>query len=389
MLNRTNATGREQRAPAALGNPQAASDQPSACSRPASWQQALSMAVRDPAELIRELGLPTELIEGAARAARRFPLLVPRSYLERMRPGDPSDPLLRQILPVAAETSPLPGFTPDPVGDRAARKAPGLLQKYRGRALLITTGACPVHCRYCFRREYPYSEEPRRMQDWQAAWDCIRSDASLREIILSGGDPLMLPDERLAGLIGQLAEIPHLRRLRLHTRMPVVLPERVTCELIDVLRATPLRTIVVVHANHPQELRRDCADALKRLVGAGLVTLNQAVLLRGINDTVETLASLCERLIDLGVIPYYLHQLDRVVGAGHFEVPEPDGRQMLRELRRRLPGYAVPRYVRELAGAERLLTSAVKRVDQAVYTAITQAVQGKLRGGVLRFDLTD
>ena len=317
--------------------------------RSKSWHRALATAVRDPAELVRSLGLPTELVAAATTAATGFGLLVPRSYLQRIRSGDPADPLLRQVLPVAAETDDVPGFTGDPVGDRAARKAPGLLQKYQGRALLITTGACPVHCRYCFRRQYPYSDEARGPEDWQVALGNIRSDSSLREVILSGGDPLMLSDRRLAELVALLDEIPHLRRLRVHTRMPIVVPERVTDELIDALRATRLRTIVVVHANHPQELQGDCPAALRRLVQAGFVVLNQGVLLRGVNDDSDTLAALCERLVDLGVLPYYLHQLDRVSGAAHFEVPESEGRRIIEELRRRLPGYAVPRYVREVA----------------------------------------
>jgi len=312
----------------------------------------MAMAVREPAELVEALKLPAELAESAEAATGRFPLLVPRSYLARIRPGDPGDPLLRQVLPAAAETITAPGFTADPVGDRAARRAPGLLHKYRGRVLLITTGVCPIHCRYCFRRQYPYPEEPRRAEQWRAALDCIGADSTLHEVILSGGDPLILPDERLAELMGRLGEIRHLRRLRLHTRMPIAVPERVTDGLIRVLQNVRLRTVVVVHANHPQELQGDCATALRRLVDAGFVTLNQAVLLRGINDDPDTLATLCERLVDLGVIPYYLHQLDRVAGAAHFEVSESEGREIIEELRRRLPGYAVPRYVREIAGEE-------------------------------------
>jgi len=206
-----------------------------------------------------------------------------------------------------------------------------------------------VHCRYCFRREYPYGDEPRRLDDWLPALDEIATDNSLHEIILSGGDPLMLTDARLNVLIDRLAKVPHLRRLRIHSRLPIVLPERITDSLIALLRGTSLAPIMVVHANHPREIADDCRDTLARLVRSGITTLNQAVLLRGVNDDVDVLAELCERLVNLGVLPYYLHQLDRVRGAAHFEVDESVGRALIRSLRERLPGYAVPRYVREVA----------------------------------------
>jgi EF-P beta-lysylation protein EpmB len=272
-----------------------------------------------------------------------------------MRPGDPHDPLLRQVLPLGDELLDAPGYSVDAVGDAAARIAPGLLHKYRGRALLIATGACAVHCRYCFRRSYAYGEEPRRLEEWEPAFTAIAADASLHEIILSGGDPLMLTDARLAAMIERLEAIPHLRRLRIHSRLPIVLPDRMMPGLTGLLCATRLTPIMVVHANHPREIQGDCADALRTLVRAGIPTLNQAVLLRGVNDDVDALAALCERLIDLGVMPYYLHQLDRVRGAAHFEVPEETGRALVAELRRRLPGYAVPRYVREVPGADHKL----------------------------------
>lgn len=315
------------------------------------WQQELADAIRDPAVLCRRLGLPVELVDPARQAARLFPLLVPESFLARMRPGDLTDPLLRQVLPLGAEAENPPGFVADPVGDDAAHLAPGLLQKYAGRALLITTGACAVHCRYCFRRHYPYGEEPRTLADWEPAFRALEADDSLHEVLLSGGDPLTLSDRRLTDLVARLEQIPHLTRLRLHTRLPIVLPSRVTPGLIDLLQQTRLTPIVVVHANHPQELTGDCAEAVRLLVRSGITTLNQAVLLQGVNDQADTLAALSERLIDLGVLPYYLHQLDRVQGASHFEVAEGVGLALIAELRRRLPGYAVPQYVRELPGA--------------------------------------
>lgn len=268
-----------------------------------------------------------------------------------MRPSDPDDPLLRQVLPLETETIAAAGFGADPVGDAAAALRPGLLKKYQGRALMITTGACAVHCRYCFRRHYPYGDTPGRRDTWDGAIESLAADASISEIILSGGDPLSLPDETLAELAERLAAVPHLRRLRVHTRLPVMIPDRVDRPLLSWLRATRLVPIVVIHVNHPAEIDTEVASACGRLVDAGIAVLNQAVLLRGVNECLETLTELCERLVDLRVMPYYLHQLDRVAGAAHFEAPVAQGRALIRELRQRLPGYAVPRYVREQAGA--------------------------------------
>jgi len=307
-------------------------------------------AVRDAGELCRLLDLPDEFVEEAQAAARQFSLFVPRGFVARMRPGDPSDPLLRQVLPLAVETATVRGFSLDPVDDNAATRQPGLLQKYAGRVLLIATGTCAVHCRYCFRRHFPYEEAPRSLADWRPALDEIADDTTLQEVILSGGDPLTLVDETLLKLIEGLTDIPHLRRLRIHTRLPIVITERVTQALVDILRNCRLTPIVVVHSNHANELDSHVAAALAKFSNAGIVLLNQAVLLAGINDSVQAQKALCERLVDLRVIPYYLHQLDRVTGATHFEVPIATGRQIIRELREHLPGYAVPRYVAEIPG---------------------------------------
>ena len=314
-------------------------------------------AVRDPSELRRHLHLPPELpaaaagVDGVGEAADGFPLFVPRGYLARMRPGDPADPLLRQVLPTVDERAEVAGFVIDPVADAAATRQPGLLQKYEGRALLIATGTCAIHCRYCFRRHFPYEVAPRSLADWRPALSEIASDESLHEIILSGGDPLTIVDETLAALVQQLDAISHLRRLRIHTRLPIVIPERVTAGLTGLLRGSRLTPIVVVHANHANELDAHVATALAKMVDAGIVLLNQAVLLAGVNDTTDAQQALCERLVDLRVMPYYLHQLDRVAGAAHFDVPVETGRRIIAELRGRLPGYAVPRYVREIPGA--------------------------------------
>ena len=317
----------------------------------ATWQLAMKDAVRDPAELCRLLDLPEDYSEAARAATRQFPLFAPRGYVARMRPGDPTDPLLRQVLPLGKEMADVAGFVADPVDDDAATRSAGLLQKYAGRALLITTGTCAIHCRYCFRRHFPYDEAPRSLADWEPAFQEIEADSSLSEIILSGGDPLTLVDGTLAALIERLETVPQLRRLRIHTRLPIVIPERVTAALVAMLRGSRLTPVVVLHANHANELDTHVAAAVAELGAAGVVLLNQAVLLAGINDSVDAQAALCERLIDLRVVPYYLHQLDRVAGAAHFEVPVANGRRIVESLQARLPGYAVPRYVQELAGA--------------------------------------
>ena len=316
-----------------------------------AWRRELARAYTRPQDLLDALGLDRGLLPAAIAAVREFRLLVPRGFAALMTPGDPKDPLLRQVLPLAEELAEHPGFGLDPVGDLAAAHAPGLLQKYRGRALLVATGACAVHCRYCFRRHFPYATEVGGADRAAPALAALAERPDVREVILSGGDPLMLGDSALADLIGALTAIPHVRRLRLHTRLPVVLPSRVTAALCELLAQVRLDAVVVVHANHPHELGADARDALARLRRAGLPVLNQSVLLRGVNDDAETLAELSEALFAAGVLPYYLHLLDRVAGAAHFEVPEVQALDLIDTLRARLPGYLVPRLVREQAGA--------------------------------------
>ncbi|MEX0726612.1 MAG: EF-P beta-lysylation protein EpmB [Planctomycetaceae bacterium] len=315
------------------------------------WHHSLALAVRSSAQLLSAVGVSPSQFSVSDKAGEQFPVFVPRSYIRRMAQGDPRDPLLMQVLATNAELVPRADFTPDAVGDGLSRLTPGLLKKYEGRALLVATGTCAIHCRYCFRREYPYGREPRQMSEWEPAFRAIETDPSIHEIILSGGDPLMLTDSRLAELCRRIDSVRHIRRLRIHSRLPIVLPNRVTETLIDLLNGLRTQTIVVVHANHPNEIERDCPPALQKLVRAGLPVLNQAVLLKGINDDADVLTELCERLTDLGVMPYYLHQLDRVTGTAHFEVPVEQGRELVAEVRRRLPGYAVPVYVQEIAGA--------------------------------------
>jgi len=315
-----------------------------------NWQKCLKQAIRDPAELLQLLALSPTLLPAARRAAELFPLRVPRGYVARMEKGNPHDPLLRQVLPLEAEMQPVPGFEADPVGDLAAMSVPGLLHKYAHRVLLIASPTCAVHCRYCFRREFPYDDGQLSHSRMQPAFDYIRQDSSIHEVILSGGDPLSLSNPRLTGIIQTLAAIPHLKRLRLHSRQPIVLPQRVDAGLLASLRQHRLQTILVIHCNHPHELAGDVLSALSALHQQGITLLNQSVLLRDINDTVATLTALSEALFAAGVLPYYLHQLDRVRGAAHFAVSDSRAVTLLQQIRLQLPGYLVPRLVRENAG---------------------------------------
>jgi EF-P beta-lysylation protein EpmB len=313
------------------------------------WKRLWREAIRDPRELLSLLDLERALPVSDA-AAMQFPLRVPRGFAARMRRADPDDPLLRQVLPLDDEMQPVPGFTPDAVGDALSRAGRGVIHKYQGRALLVATGSCAVHCRYCFRRHFPYAGESAATNGWQDAVETIRADASITEVILSGGDPLALATPKLAALTALLSAVPHIRRLRIHTRLPVVLPERIDAECAAWLRSLPWPVAVVVHANHANEFDAAVDAAMARLRQAGATVLNQAVLLRGVNDSIAALAALSERCFDAGVLPYYLHQLDRVAGAAHFEVDDERARVLHAALVARLPGYLVPKLVREVAG---------------------------------------
>jgi EF-P beta-lysylation protein EpmB len=322
------------------------------------WQQELARAVRDPVELLALLGLePAQLGPGVSAeslraAAAGFPVRVPHSFIARMRHGDPQDPLLRQVLSVPAELLAAAGYVDDPLAESAARAAPGLLQKYQGRALLIATGACAVHCRYCFRRHYDYSaDQPDAAPRWTAALRAIEADGQIEEVILSGGDPLSLGNARLAQLLERLGSMPRLRRIRIHTRTPIVLPARVDAGLCDALARLRERLVVVVHANHPAEIDATTTRALRLLGTCATAVLNQSVLLAGVNDNATTLAGLSRRLFDSGVLPYYLHQLDQVAGAAHFAAGDARAIELHAALLATLPGYLVPRLVREEPGA--------------------------------------
>ena len=318
--------------------------------QPVGWQAQWRDAVRDPAELLVMLGLETLAARLSPAAMAQFPLRVPRAFISRMRHGDDADPLLRQVLPLDDEDRIVPGFALDAVGDAAAKTADGVIRKYRGRALLIATGSCAVNCRYCFRRHFPYADETAARGQWMDAIAAIAADPGIDEVILSGGDPLSLSTSKLAELTAQLVAIPHLRRLRIHTRLPVVLPARIDAEFTAWLATLPWPVAIVIHANHANEFDDEVDAAVARLRDAGATLLNQAVLLRGVNDSVDALADLSERSFAAGVLPYYLHQLDRVQGAAHFEVDDALALELHRGLMSRLSGYLVPKLVREVAG---------------------------------------
>ncbi|MBP2169476.1 EF-P beta-lysylation protein EpmB [Erwinia toletana] len=289
-----------------------------------------------------------ELVAG--RDARRlFALRVPRAFVWRMKKGDPQDPLLLQVLTAQQEFIDAPGYSTDPL-DEQSSVVPGLLHKYNNRALLLVKGGCAVNCRYCFRRHFPYQDNQGNKRNWQNAIDYIRQHAELDEIIFSGGDPLMAKDYELDWLISQLEAIPHLKRLRIHSRLPVVIPARITEGLCQRLAQSRLQVLLVTHINHAQEIDDELRQGMQMLKRAGVTLLNQSVLLRGINDRASTLADLSNALFDAGVLPYYLHVLDKVQGAAHFYVPDSEARAIVRELLAMVSGYMVPKLAREIGG---------------------------------------
>ena len=314
-----------------------------------TWQSLLAEAVKSTDELLRLLEIDPSAMN-ILPLDNDFPLRVPRGFISRMASGDINDPLLRQVLPVQEEMQPNTGYLPDPLDEQQTMQVPGLLHKYTGRALLTTTGACAVHCRYCFRRHFPYNEANPAVDNWEDSINWIKQNPDIREIILSGGDPLSLPDSRLHTLSKRLSELPGLHTLRIHTRLPIVLPERIDEGFLTWVGSQKLHVVMVVHSNHPNEIDGNVCKALNRLKQAGVTLLNQSVLLRGINDTATTLIRLSETLFSAGVLPYYLHQLDRVQGAAHFEVIDAIAITLIEEVRAALPGYLVPRLVRELPG---------------------------------------
>lgn len=315
-----------------------------------TWQRQLSSAIRDPHELCKRLGLSEAWLYGARTGHQLFEVCVPDAYLSRIVHATPDDPLLRQVLPLGNEAVSAIGYVTDPLEEAEHRPAKGLIHKYAGRVLLIASPNCAINCRYCFRRHFPYSDNSPSRAEWQDALQYLRDDPSIHEAILSGGDPLAANDRQLAWLVDELEKIPHLKRLRIHTRLPVVIPDRVDSALLDWLGTTRLQKVMVLHINHANEIDQAVIDACARLKAAGVALLNQSVLLRDINDDVTTLATLSERLFEAGVLPYYLHVLDPVQGAAHFDVPDDEARALVTQLREHLPGFLMPRLVREVPG---------------------------------------
>ncbi|MDN8542169.1 MULTISPECIES: EF-P beta-lysylation protein EpmB [Erwinia] len=314
------------------------------------WLHQLADVITDPDELLQLLGLDSHPeLRGGANARRLFALRVPRAFAARMQKGDPQDPLLLQVITQSQEFIDAPGYSTDPL-DEQSSVVPGLLHKYHNRALLLVKGGCAVNCRYCFRRHFPYSDNQGNKRNWQQALEYIRQQPQLDEIIFSGGDPLMAKDSELAWLITELEQIPHVKRLRIHTRLPVVIPARITAALCQRLAETRLQTLLVTHINHAREIDDELREAMRQLKRAGVTLLNQSVLLRGINDSAATLAELSNALFDAGILPYYLHVLDKVQGAAHFYVSDEQARNIMRELLSQVSGYMVPKLAREIGG---------------------------------------
>lgn len=316
-----------------------------------NWQQALSDSFTSPEALLAHLDLDPQL--GSRVAESLFPFRVTRCYADRMTRGDASDPLLRQVLPLRDEHD--AGIqryaTEDPVGDLLAVRGGGILHKYQGRVLVLATGSCAIHCRYCFRRNFAYAEHQFSRSAMAGNLRFLDEHPETEEVILSGGDPLTLSDQRLSELLQALDRRPQIRRLRIHSRFPMILPERITPELLSLLTSLRVPLTWVLHANHPQEIDAATLEALQCLRRSGVQLLNQSVLLKGVNDHPDVLASLSRILFDEGgVLPYYLHQLDQVRGGMHFLVDDDAALAIHAELQRQLPGYLVPRLVREIAG---------------------------------------
>jgi EF-P beta-lysylation protein EpmB len=316
-----------------------------------NWQQQLAEAFNNIEDLCRYLNLSPADLPISAAASENFSLRVPLSFAACIEKGNPHDPLLRQVLPINDELSAYPGFNNDPVGDLASATQNGILHKYHGRVLLINTGSCAINCRYCFRRNFPYAELQLSRQKENAAIQTIQNDTDISEVILSGGDPLLLSDSRLSSLIEQLNNIKHVQRIRIHSRLPIVLPARITDDFINILRQSPKQIIIITHCNHATEINNRVIAACNLLKDCGITLFNQAVLLKGVNDNAEVLCELSEQLFRHGIIPYYLHLLDKATGTGHFEVPEAEALALIRQVQAVLPGYLVPKLVKEQAGA--------------------------------------
>ncbi len=316
-----------------------------------NWQQQLAEAFTKIEDLCQYLRLSLDDLPVSVAAAKDFPLRVPLSFAASMQKGDPHDPLLRQVLPVNDELLVYPGFINDPVGDLPSAAKTGVLHKYHGRVLFINTGSCAINCRYCFRRNFPYSVLQLGRQYENDGIRYVQNNPDIVEVILSGGDPLLLSDTRLANLFAQLSVIKHLKRIRIHTRLPIVLPARMTDGFINALTQSSKQIVMVVHCNHANEINSRVMGAFKLLRNSGITLFNQSVLLKGVNDNAAALCELSEQLFGQGVIPYYLHLLDKATGTGHFEVSETEAARLIKQVQIRLSGYLVPKLVKEQPGA--------------------------------------
>lgn len=312
-----------------------------------TWQIALSKAITSLPDLLERLNIHNTSIEATKTS---FPLRVPLEFVSRMEVGNHKDPLLLQVLPQAIETVQQPFFSTDPLKEQQKNPIPGLLHKYPHRVLLTLTGGCAVNCRYCFRRHFPYAENLPGRSNWKQTIEYIKADSAIEEVIFSGGDPLILKDHLIAEFVDELENIPHLLRLRIHTRLPIVIPQRVTAEWIDWMKKTRFQMIVVLHCNHPNEIDDHVISALQLLKTAPITLLNQAVLLKNVNDNADVLVNLSKRLFQAGVLPYYLHLLDKVEGAAHFDVNEETAYLLMADIKKRLPGFLVPKLAREVPG---------------------------------------
>lgn len=316
-----------------------------------SWQKQLSQAQISARDLLEQLDMPLELLEGAEHGAAQFPIRVPQSFINRIESGNPQDPLFLQIWPFAAEgETPPEGFVTDPLEEAASNPVPGIVHKYHGRVLLIVNGSCAIHCRYCFRRHFPYEDNNLSLSQWKQALTYIENDSTINEVIMSGGDPLSSNDKRLFKLIEAIEAIPHVTRLRIHSRLPITLPDRITPDLCQRLGTSRLNVVMVVHANHANEISHDVCAAMTRLRAENIHLLNQTVLLKGVNDRAEALISLSEALFETGVLPYYLHLLDSVAGAHHYHTGIDQALEIMQQLQSQLPGFLVPKLVKEEPG---------------------------------------
>jgi EF-P beta-lysylation protein EpmB len=315
-----------------------------------SWNKELAGATKDVKSLLTQLDIPLSELNQRQQACLDFPLLVPQPFINKMAKGDANDPLLLQVLPQSSELESVEGFISDPLAEKHSNLQKGIIHKYQGRVLVLLSTGCAVNCRYCFRRHFAYNENRIGKNDWQGILNYVAGDTSIEELILSGGDPLMLSDQQLERFIKQAEQIPHLQRLRIHTRLPIVIPQRITDKFINVLQSSRFDCVIVLHINHSNEIDPLLARYLQKIRMAGISLLNQSVLLQGINDSVDDLSQLSKSLFNAGVLPYYLHLLDKVAGAHHFEVDEDRAIQLHQQLLLNLSGFLVPKLVREEPG---------------------------------------